>query len=141
MSAGMCFCGICPSVPPSARERFQFETRVRCTPAALATVDTPPSFVMIESAGSINPICSDIRYEIKSPVANWETEPVAEPRYAFWMSSPAMVRWLKEALKFSGLSQSALAGHLTKKLGRSIDRAAVNKMTKNSRDIKADEAF
>jgi SOS-response transcriptional repressor LexA len=52
-----------------------------------------------------------------------------------------MVRWLKEALKFSGLSQSALAGHLTKKLGRSIDRAAVNKMTKNSRDIKADEAF
>lgn len=36
--------------------------------------------------------------------------------------------WLKDALKHSGLTQARLAEELTCKVGRSIDRAAVNKM-------------
>jgi SOS-response transcriptional repressor LexA len=96
---------------------------------------------MIESAGSIDLVCSEIRYGVKAGVANCETDDVADARYAFWMASPAMIRWINEALTFSGLSQTALAKHLTKKLGRSIDKAAVNKMTNGGRNIKADEAY
>jgi len=47
--------------------------------------------------------------------------------------------WLQEALKSSGVGQSAMSRHLTLSLGRSIDRAAVNKMTKGTRAIAADE--
>lgn len=48
-------------------------------------------------------------------------------------------KWLQEALDSSGVSQSELARLLTEKLGRSIDRAAVNKMAKGSRAIAGDE--
>lgn len=37
------------------------------------------------------------------------------------------------------MGQAALARRMTEKLGRSIDRAAVNKMTKGTRDVSADE--
>lgn len=47
--------------------------------------------------------------------------------------------WLREALEATGKSQSDLARVLTAQLGRSIDRAAVNKMVKGSRDIAGDE--
>lgn len=57
------------------------------------------------------------------------------PRYAFLMLS----EWLREALDKAGKSQSDLSRVLTAQLGRSIDRAAVNKMVKGSRDIAADE--
>lgn len=50
-----------------------------------------------------------------------------------------LAKWLDEALKASGTSQSELARHLTSALGRTIDRAAVNKMTKGTRKIYADE--
>ena len=56
-------------------------------------------------------------------------------RYAFRMLS----EWLRDALKVAGKSQSDLARVLTAQLGRSIDRAAGNKMTKGIRDIAADE--
>lgn len=47
--------------------------------------------------------------------------------------------WLKSALDTAGMGQSMLAKELTSRLGRSIDRAAVNKMTKGQRHIKGDE--
>jgi len=47
--------------------------------------------------------------------------------------------WLQNALKAAGKSQSDLARHLTKTLGRSIDRAAVNKMLSGLRKLAADE--
>ena len=47
--------------------------------------------------------------------------------------------WLRSALEASGKSQTDLARHLTEALGKSIDRAAVNKMTKGTRGITAEE--
>lgn len=48
-------------------------------------------------------------------------------------------QWLSNALQISGVSQSELSRRLTEALGRSIDRAAVNKMTNGKRNISADE--
>lgn len=48
-------------------------------------------------------------------------------------------KWLHAALAASDTSQSALSRELTERLGRSIDRAAVNKMTKGTREISAAE--
>lgn len=50
-----------------------------------------------------------------------------------------LARWLNNALTVSALSQTELAKRLTAKLGRSIDRSAVNKMTTGKRAIAADE--
>jgi phage repressor protein C with HTH and peptisase S24 domain len=47
--------------------------------------------------------------------------------------------WLQKALTDAGVSQSDLARYLTLTLKRSIDRAAVNKMTKGTRNVAADE--
>lgn len=47
--------------------------------------------------------------------------------------------WLQNALKDTGIKQAHLARLLTEKLGRSIDRAAVNKMISGARKIAADE--
>ncbi len=47
--------------------------------------------------------------------------------------------WLQKALAASGKSQSDVSRMLTDSLGRSVDRAAVNKMTKGTRKIAADE--
>ena len=68
-------------------------------------------------------------------VANTEIYAQAPFRYRFHMLSD----WLREALELSGVKQAALSRGLTQKLGRSIDRAAVNKMTKGERTIFADE--
>jgi len=48
-------------------------------------------------------------------------------------------KWLQDGLKAAGVSQAELARQLTQALGRSIDRAAVNKMVTGDRSIKADE--
>ena len=53
----------------------------------------------------------------------------------FWM----LAEWLQSALEASSTSQSALARALTDSLGRSVDRAAVNKMIKGLRAISGDE--
>lgn len=68
-------------------------------------------------------------------VAEWEKARISSVRYDFGMLS----EWLREALETSGISQSELARQLTKKLHRSIDRAAVNKMTGPGRKMQADE--
>lgn len=68
-------------------------------------------------------------------VAISEKDRFSPSRYAFAMLS----EWLQEALKASGVSQSNLSAQLTAALGRSIDRAAVNKMVKGTRAIAGDE--
>lgn len=47
--------------------------------------------------------------------------------------------WLQIALNHAGLSQAEAARQLTARLRRSVDRAAVNKMVKGTREISADE--
>jgi SOS-response transcriptional repressor LexA len=47
--------------------------------------------------------------------------------------------WLRDALAARGVGQAEISRLLTDKLGRSIDRAAVNKMVKGTRAISADE--
>lgn len=47
--------------------------------------------------------------------------------------------WIRDALKHAQMSQAALSRELTRTLGRSIDKAAVNKMTMGKRNISADE--
>lgn len=50
-----------------------------------------------------------------------------------------LVKWLEQALRESGLSQSELAARLTQRLGRAIDRSAVNKMVNGRRKVSGDE--
>lgn len=50
-----------------------------------------------------------------------------------------MSDWLRQALTESGYSQAEIARLLSAQLGRSIDRAAVNKMVSGKRQIAADE--
>lgn len=68
-------------------------------------------------------------------VANTEIYAEGHSGYRFFMLS----EWLREAIDASGKSQSAIARVLTERLGRSIDRAAVNKMTTGGRAISGDE--
>lgn len=68
-------------------------------------------------------------------VANTEIVDRSLLRYRFFMLS----EWLREALEAKGISQADMARILTERLGRSIDRAAMNKMTKGTRAIFADE--
>lgn len=81
------------------------------------------------------PNCSDSRYVWQGGVAIMDRGPVLPPRYNRKMLS----EWLHTALSQSGRSQADIARMLTTKLGRSIDRAAVNKMIKGTRKIAADE--
>ncbi|MEW6438480.1 MAG: XRE family transcriptional regulator [Pseudomonadota bacterium] len=53
---------------------------------------------------------------------------------------PRMDQWVRKALQHSGMKQAELARRMTDLLGRSIDRAAVNKMTiPGGRNLAADE--
>lgn len=114
-------------MPPRARSRCQLDTRVRCTPTTFATTEGPPNRLMMVCAGSIATIRSDSRYKIKADVANMETLACSGLRYALGMNEGALAKWAREALKQKGISQADLAREMTRKLGRSIDRAAVNK--------------
>lgn len=49
--------------------------------------------------------------------------------------------WLQQALKAADISQAELSRRLTEMLGRSVDRAAVNKMVNNLRAISGDEVL
>jgi SOS-response transcriptional repressor LexA len=68
-------------------------------------------------------------------VANTEIYAEGRAGYRFFMLS----EWLREAIKQSGVKQAAIARELTQRLGRSIDRAAVNKMATGGRAIAGDE--
>lgn len=50
-----------------------------------------------------------------------------------------LAEWLEKVLDEAGISKTEMAKSLTQKLGRSIDRSAVSKMTKGIRSISADE--
>lgn len=53
---------------------------------------------------------------------------------------PTMDQWVREALQYSGITQAELGRRMSVLLGRSIDRAAVNKMTiPKGRQLGADE--
>ena len=82
-------------------------------------------------------ICSELRYAVKRDVAKQERTSKKSRCY----QSGMLATWLKEALAFSGLSGAELARRMTARLGRSIDRAAVQKMQLDAkpRRIKADE--
>lgn len=47
--------------------------------------------------------------------------------------------WLQKALKFSDMSQAELARRLSERLGKSVDRAAINKLAKGGRRLMLDE--
>lgn len=68
-------------------------------------------------------------------VANLETDVRRDPRYAISM----LETWIKEALAHASMPQAELARRLTTRLKRSIDRAAVQKMTIGKRAIAGDE--
>lgn len=71
----------------------------------------------------------------KTPVAIRERDACSDDGYRADMLS----EWLRKNLALANVSQSDLARKLTERLGRSVDRAAVNKMTTGSRKISADE--
>jgi transcriptional regulator with XRE-family HTH domain len=47
--------------------------------------------------------------------------------------------WIQQALKNAGITQAELGRRMSEKVRRTIDRAAVNKLTKNQRALMADE--
>ena len=75
-------------------------------------------------AGSMALHCSDHRYRCKPLVAKLEPDAVAIMRYA----SEMIANWVKAALEHADMNNAELARQLTERLGRSIDRAAVQKM-------------
>lgn len=79
--------------------------------------------------------CSDFRYECKPLVAKRETDEVSMCCHDRYM----IEQWAKAVIDASDLSQAEIARQLTEMLGRSIDRAAVNKIVKGTRALSADE--
>lgn len=136
-----------PPVPPDSRGRPQLETRVLCTPIARATAEGPPSRVMIDFAGSIKNNVAIFATTCKPSVSILETYGAS----ACWHNRYMLNDWAKRALaqwdtgkkrRKNDKGQSDLARALTEKLGRNIDRAAVNKMVSDKstgRDMAADE--
>ncbi|HET6409123.1 MAG TPA: S24 family peptidase [Chthoniobacteraceae bacterium] len=90
---------------------------------------------MIERAGSITATVAIKETIARKFVAISERDAGSPSRYAFFMLSD----WLREALDASNTKQAELSRQLTKALGRSVDRAAVNKMLSAERAIAGDE--
>lgn len=87
-----------------------------------------------------------IATECKSRVAILETDRCSAPRYGSDMSRLEIVRWMRAAMDHAGMSQTALAEAMTRRLRRNIDKAAVNEMliekpkrNQKVRAVKADE--
>lgn len=81
-------------------------------------------------------MCSRNRYIMQ---ALFVAEMDSDRKNVLLYQSGMLSEWLQLSLKGARISQTELARRLTLALGRSIDRAAVNKMTKNKRKIAADE--
>lgn len=120
----MCFWGMIPPVPPTARERCQLETRVRCTPTSFETFEGPPNSVMMRFAGSMTTNVAKFATQSSDGVAKTETDSLPAERYTGSMLGD----WVRDALQHANMSGAELARRLTDALGRSIDRAAVSKM-------------
>src|SRR3569833_68213 len=80
--------------------------------------------------------CSDSGYGAQAQsVAVMENDTNLGVRYL----GDNMENWLQTALNTAGMTQAQLAREMTRILGRSIDRAAVNKLAKETRRMQADE--
>lgn len=96
---------------------------------------SPPKLLMIDAAGSMPIVVATIATHFKRHVAILEHDAISPARYAVLVFS----EWLQSALMSTGMSQASLARHLTQALGKSIDRAAVNKMKAGTREISGPE--
>lgn len=109
--------------------------RVRWTPTMRATAVAPPKRWTITDAGVMTIVVADIATSCNGHVAIITRDGCSGHGYGAAM----LAKWLKSNLDSSTHTQSSLARELTARLGRSIDRAAVNKMTTGGRRISADE--
>lgn len=78
---------------------------------------------------------SKIATNASANVANIETDRGFDLRYDARM----LAKWLQEVLEVTGISQAEMARLLAEKLGRNVERAAVNKMAGGGRGITAEE--
>lgn len=79
--------------------------------------------------------CSDYRYECKPCVAIIETDDFSIRCHDRYM----IEQWAKAAIDASGMSQAEIARQMTERLGKSLDRAAINKIYKGTRGLSAEE--
>src|SRR5690606_21211910 len=107
--------------------------------AMAATLFGPPSFLIMVVAGSIATSVADLATKRKPSDAQIVAKMDSDQKDVLLYQSGMLSEWLHMALKGKGMKQAELARRLTLALGRSIDRAAVNKMIKNQRKIAADE--
>ena len=91
---------------------------------------------MVE-AGSMAAIRSANRYDAQAPVANLTADSETFLHYARAMFE----EWVAAALKHAKMSQAELARRLESEFQISVDRAAVNKVTKGKRDLTAKELY
>lgn len=84
---------------------------------------------MIDSAGSIESDRSYNRYIFKPPCSELRNR--AAPRLSLRLGM-SLAQWVTAALKHADISAAELARRMSEKLGRHIDRAAVNKMMKTT---------
>jgi SOS-response transcriptional repressor LexA len=70
---------------------------------------------------------------------NLSTYQRSATRYIVEMKVSKVAQWVDVALSRSGTSQAELARKISETLHREIDRAAVNKMVKGTRNVLADE--
>ena len=108
-------------------------------PTMPETTEGPPSFRMIDCAGSMSVHGSDNRYDCKMPVAISATDRRSVRRYPTMMKLPPLDQWVADSLKLSKLSGAELARRLKKELRREFDRSMVQKMTTGERKVSADE--
>lgn len=90
---------------------------------------------MIVVAGSMDLQSSDNRYNVNRACSDFGTRACSDESLRFGM----LHQWVKEAIESANISGAELSRRLSEHLKRSIDRAAVSKMTKGQRAVSADE--
>lgn len=90
---------------------------------------------MIVFAGSIGGDSSDYRYNVNHPRSDFRTCRCSVESLRYVM----LDQWVKEAMGHAGITGAELSRRLSIALKRSVDRAAVSKMTKGQRAVSADE--
>lgn len=146
----MCLSGITPPVPPTFRLRFQFATRVLCTPVMLATAVSPPSRAMIDAAGSISSVVAIFAPSSNGVVAIFATDDVATLGYMLCMprkitAAPKIApinKWVVDAMNHAGMSGAELARALhARKVINTDDRSVPSKIAKGEREVEFAEAL
>jgi hypothetical protein len=80
-------------------------------------------------------VCSDWRYDVKPSCCEHSNSGAL--RCA--LQSEMLSVWAKQAIDFAGISQAELARQVSDKIRRQIDRAAMNKILKGTRELAGDE--